>query len=142
MEKAEVSPNNIIPKVQRNKAQRSFQPVKALRKMRDFIFLTSEAQRNFGNELFDSIEAQRNYGTAFSYQVKAQPNFRNWNFTTQLKYSIFAILDRKRGTNLQKKADIYHCYDRNGTKLSSMYKIALFSEKNFEGAAQLKRNKF
>ena len=39
----EVGTNNIIPKVQRNKAQRSFQPVKAQRKMRNFIFLTSEA---------------------------------------------------------------------------------------------------
>ena len=52
--------NNIIPKVQRNNAQRSFQPVKAQRKMRNFIFLTSEAQRNFRNELFRAIEALRN----------------------------------------------------------------------------------
>ena len=50
--------NNIMPKAQRNKAQRSFQPVKAQRKMRKFIFLTSEAQRNFRNELFCAIEAQ------------------------------------------------------------------------------------
>ena len=40
---AEVGTNNIISKAQRNKAQRSFQPVKA--------------QRNFRNELFDSVEA-------------------------------------------------------------------------------------
>ena len=56
--------NNIIPKAQRNKRQRSFQPVKALRKMRSLFFLTSEAQRNFRNELFDSIEAQRNSAIA------------------------------------------------------------------------------
>ena len=64
--------NNII-----SKAQQSFQPVKAQRKMRNLIFLISEEQRNFRNELFDSVEAQRNSGTAFSYHVKAQPNFRN-----------------------------------------------------------------
>ena len=45
---------------QPNKAQWSFQPVKAQRKMRNLIFLISEAQRNFRNELFDSVEAQSN----------------------------------------------------------------------------------
>ena len=55
---------NIVPKAQRNKAQRSFQPVKAQRKMHNFIFLTSEAQRNFRNKLFDSIDAQRNSAIA------------------------------------------------------------------------------
>ena len=52
--------NNNISKAQRNKAQRSFQPVKAQRKMRNLIFLLSEAQCNFRNELFDSVEVQRN----------------------------------------------------------------------------------
>ena len=52
--------NNIISKAQRNKAQRSFQPVQALRKIRNLIFLISEAQRNFRNELIDSVEVQRN----------------------------------------------------------------------------------
>ena len=42
--KAEVGASNIISKAQRNKAQRSFQPVKAQRKMRNLIFLISEAQ--------------------------------------------------------------------------------------------------
>ena len=56
--------NNIIPKAQRNKAQRSFQPVKAQRKMRNFIFLTSEAQRNYRNEIFLAIEAQCNCAIA------------------------------------------------------------------------------
>ena len=42
--------NNNILKAQRNKAQRSFQPVKA--------------QRNFRNELFHAIEAQRNSAIA------------------------------------------------------------------------------
>ena len=32
--------------------------------MRHFIFLTSEAQRNFRNELFHAIEAQRNSAIA------------------------------------------------------------------------------
>ena len=56
--------NNIIPKAQRNKAQRSFQPIKAQRKMRNFIFLIFEAQRNFCNELFNAIEAQCNSAIA------------------------------------------------------------------------------
>ena len=51
--------NNIIPK-----AQRSFQPVKARRKMSNFILLTSEAQRNFHNEVFHSIEVQPNSAIA------------------------------------------------------------------------------
>ena len=54
---------NNISKAQRNKAQQSFQP-KAQRKMRDLIFLISEAQRNFRNELFDSVEAQHNSAIA------------------------------------------------------------------------------
>ena len=32
--------------------------------MRSFIFLTSEAQRNFRNELFRATEAQRNFEIA------------------------------------------------------------------------------
>ena len=59
--------NNVISKAQRNKAQRSFQPVKAQRKMRNLIFLLSEAQRNFRNEVFDSAEAQRNFAIAERY---------------------------------------------------------------------------
>ena len=69
---AELGTNNII-----SKAQRSFQPVKALRKISNLIFLIFEAQRNLRNELFDSVEAQRNCGAAFSHQVKAQLNLRN-----------------------------------------------------------------
>ena len=55
---------NIVPKAQRNKAQRSFQPVKTQRKLRNFIFLASKVQRSFRNKLFDSIEAQRNSAIA------------------------------------------------------------------------------
>ena len=66
-ELAEVGTNNIISKTQRNKAQRSFQSVKAQRKMRNLIFLLSEAQRNFRNDLFDSVEAQRNSAIAERY---------------------------------------------------------------------------
>ena len=69
--------NKILSKVQRNKVQQSSQPVKALCKMRNLIFLLSETQRNFHNELFDLVEAQRDCGTIFSYQVKAQHNFCN-----------------------------------------------------------------
>ena len=43
---------------------------------------------------------------------------------------------------MQKKTDIYQNYNRNETKLSSMYRIALLTQKNFKSAAQLKRNKF
>ena len=45
----EVGTSNIISKAQRNKAQRSFQPVKAQRIMRNLIFVISEVQRNFRN---------------------------------------------------------------------------------------------
>ena len=54
--------------------------------------------------------------------------------------AFFAILDRKRVNNFLKKANIYQYYDRNGTKLSSMYGIALLTKKNFESAEQTKRN--
>ena len=47
-----------------SKAQRSFQPVKAQRKMRNLVFLISEVQPNFRNELFDSVEVQRNSAIA------------------------------------------------------------------------------
>ena len=57
---AKVGTNNIISKALRNKAQRSFQPVKAQRKLRHLIFLISEAQRNFCTERFDLVKAQRN----------------------------------------------------------------------------------
>ena len=56
--------NDIISKAQLKKAQRSLQPIKAQRKMRDLIFLISEAQRNFRNELFDSVEAQHDSAIA------------------------------------------------------------------------------
>ena len=110
-----------------------------------FMLLTFEAQRNFRHELFDSIEAQRN-------STIAEQRFRTKkkrNLTSEMKISqqsansaFFKILDRNKANNLLKKADIYHYYDQNGTKLSSMYKIVLLTEKNFESAAQLKRNKF
>ena len=54
---AEVNTNNIISKAQRSKAQRSVQPIKAQRKIRNLILLISEAQRNFRNKLFDSVKA-------------------------------------------------------------------------------------
>ena len=39
-------------------------------------------------------------------------------------------------------ADIYEYDDRNGIKLSLLYRIALLTEKIFESEEQLKRNKF
>ena len=65
---------NIISKAQRNKAQRSFQAVKAHRKMCNIIFLTFEAQRNLRNELFDSAEAQRNLRNELFDSAEAQRN--------------------------------------------------------------------
>ena len=99
-----------ISKAQRNKTQRSFQPVEAQRKMCNLIFSISEVQRNFRNELFDSAEAQHNSAMA------------EWHFRTKLKRNLtskivisrdnantafFAILNRKRVNNLLKKAGIY-----------------------------------
>ena len=73
--------SNIISKAQRNKAQRSFQPVKAKRIMRTLIFLISEAQRNFRNELFDLVEAQRNSAIA------------EQNFRTKLKRNLTSAIE-------------------------------------------------
>ena len=131
--------------------------------MRNIIFLFSEAQRNFRNERFDSVEAQRNSAIAerhFRTKLKrnltsaiAERHFRTKlkrNLTSAIEISqhnantaFFAILDWKRVNNLQNKFDIiYRYYDQNGAKLSLMYRIALLTEKNFESATQLKRNKF
>ena len=101
--------NNILSKAQRNKAKRPFQPVKAQRKMRNLIVLTSEAQRNFRNELFDSVEvqcssaiAERHFCTKLKRNVTSAIEISQNNANT----AIFAILDRKRATSLLKKADI------------------------------------
>ena len=60
-----------------------------------------------------------------------------------MQISIFLQLQTKKRANTSlKKADIYQHCDRRGTKLSSMYGTALLTEKNFQSAAQLKRNKF
>ena len=56
--------NSIMSKAQRNKAQQSFQPVKAQWKMHYLIFLSSKVQRYFSDEIFDSVEAQRNSAIA------------------------------------------------------------------------------
>ena len=79
-----------------------------------YFFLVSEAQCNFCNELFDSVEAQLNSAIKISQHCK---------------YRIFCHFRQKKVNNLLKKADIYQYYDRNGTKLSSMYRIALFTKK-------------
>ena len=104
----EVGRNNIIPKAQRNKAQRSFQPVKAQRKTHNLIFSIFEEQTSFRNKLFDSVEAQRN-------SAIAEPQFRTKlkrNHTSAIEISqhkanttFFAILDRKKVNNFQTKAE-------------------------------------
>ena len=102
-------------------------------------------QRDFCNDLFDSVEEQRDSAIV------------EWDFRTKLKCDLtsaikisrrnattafFAVLVRKKANNLLKKADIYQYFDRNGTKLSSMHRIALLTKKHFESTEQLKRNKF
>ena len=137
--------NNIISKAQRNKAQRFFQPVKEQRKMRNLIFLLSEAQHNFCNELFDSVEAQRNSAIAERhFRAKLKRNLTSAIEISQhnANSAFFAILDWKSVNNLLNKPEIYQYYYGNGAKLSLMYKIALLTKKNFESATQLKRNKF
>ena len=107
--------------------------------------MLSEAQRNFREELFDSVEAQRNSAIAERYfRTKLKRNL-----TSAIEFlqhnadsAFFAILDWKRVNNLLNKPEIYQYYDGNGAKLSSMYRIVLLTEKNFETATQLKRKKF
>ena len=77
-----------------SKAQQSFQPVEAQRKMRDLIFLISEAQRNFRYELFDSVEAHRNSAIAerhFCTKLK-----RNRTFAAQCKHCVFCNFRLKK----------------------------------------------
>ena len=90
------------------------------------------------------IQLKRNAITKQHFCIKLNRNLPSaieisrYNANT----AVFAILDRKTINNLLKKADIYQYYDRNETKLSSIYRIALLAEKKIESAAQLKRNKF
>ena len=94
----EVGTYNIISKTQRNKAQRSFQPVKAQRKLRNLFFLISEAQRNFCNELFDSVDAQRNSAIAeLHFRTKLKRNLTSAIEISQHKANtaLFAIFDGK-----------------------------------------------
>ena len=94
----EVGTNNIISKAQRNKAQRSFQPVKAQRKLRNLFFLISEAQRNFCNELFNSVDAQRNSAIAERrFRTKLKRNLTSAIEILQHRANtaLFAIFDRK-----------------------------------------------
>ena len=95
---SEVGTSNIISKAQRNKVQRSFQPVKAQRKLRDLFFLISEAQRNFRNELFDSVDAQRNSAIAERhFRTKLKRNLTSAIEISQHRANtaLFAIFDRK-----------------------------------------------
>ena len=113
--------------------------------MRNLIFLLFEAQRNFRNELFDSVKAQRNSAIAERYfRTKLKRNLTSAIEISQhnANTAFFAILDWKRVNNLLNKPEIYQYYDGNRAKLSSMYRIALLTEKTFESATQLKRNKF
>ena len=113
--------------------------------MRNLIFLLSEAQRNFRNELFDSVEAQSNSAIAELYfRTKLKRNLTSAIEISQhnANTAFFAISHWKTVNNLLSKLEIYQYYDGNRAKLSSMYTVALLTEKNFESAMQLKRNKF
>ena len=81
-----------MSKAQRNKTQRFFQPVQAQGKMRNLIFLISEAQSNFRKELFYSVEAQRKSAIA---EWHFCTNFYNRNVTTQCKYRVFCDFSKK-----------------------------------------------
>ena len=74
---------------------------------------------SFSNLTFAIVISQRSANTAF-----------------------FADLDRKRVHNLPKRADIHQYKVRNGTTLTSIYKIALVIEKTVQSVEQSKRNKF
>ena len=54
----------------------------------------------------------------------------------------FHYFRQKKSKQFAKKADIYQYYHQNGTKLSSMDRIALLIEKKLESAVQLNSNKF
>ena len=73
------------------------------------------------------------------------------NLTSAIKISqhnansaFYTILDRKRvpTNNLLEKVDIYQYYNQNGTKLSSMDRIAQLTEKKNWKRNAIKRNKF
>ena len=133
--------NDIISKAQLKKAQRSLHPIKAQRKMRDLIFLISEAQRNFRNELsqHDSAIAERHFRTKLKRNLTSAIRM---NFTTQRKYRIFLRFETKKEQIIAKEGRHLLTLRSNGTKLRSMYRNALLTEKKIESAAQLKRNKF
>ena len=100
--------------------------------MLNLIFLISEAQRNFRNDLLDSDEAQRDSAIAKQHFCsKLKRNLSSAIEITQhnINTAFFAILGKKRVNNLLKKAGIYQNYDQNETKSSSVYRIALLTEK-------------
>ena len=66
--------------------------------MRNWIFLTSEAQRNIRNKLFDSVEAQRNSAIAERhFRTKLKRNLTSAIEISQLNVNtaFFAILCQK-----------------------------------------------
>ena len=85
MQLSEVGTINILPK-----AQRSFQPVKAQRKMRNLIFLISETQRSFRKKLLDSAEIAE-----WHFCTKLKRNLNSAIKLSQLSANtpFFAILD-------------------------------------------------
>ena len=78
--------------------------------MLNWIFLTYEAQRNFCNKLFDLAEVQHNSAFAerhFRTKLKCNLTFAIEISQCSANSEFFAILDRKRVNNLQKKANNY-----------------------------------
>ena len=78
------------------------------------------------------LQAQRDSAIAERhFRSKLKRNLTSAIKITQHNANIafFASLDRKKVNNLLKKADIYQNCDLNGAKFSSMYRIALLTEK-------------
>ena len=124
----EVGINNIISIAQCNNLQR----VKEQRKMRIISILISEVQHSFRNELFVSVEVQCNFAIVERhFRTKLKRNLTSVIEISQHNANAarFAILNKKIANNLLKKADIYLYCDRNETKLSLMYRVALLTEK-------------
>ena len=93
---------------------------------------------NFLIQLKRTAIAERHFRTKLKRNLTSAIEISQHTANT----AFLAIFGRKRVNNLPKKADIYQCYDRNGIKLSLVYRIVLVTEKIFESATQLKRNKF
>ena len=106
--------------------------------MRNLIFLVSEVQCNFAMNFLIQLKrnaiAERHFRTTLKRNLTYATEISQHNATT----AFFAILESKRVSNLINKPNIYECYDQNGAQLSSMYRIALLTEKRIKSATNFK----